>query len=135
MDAYIKNTIPQLEGKIKEMEKRIQSHISVNNIDNKEYIKLCIPKIEEMIKKMEYDFKIKYFDEFETKYECRCGKKYKHRQSLYNHKKRCVLYDPSLSNNIVKIGETKEDEKIAKKIVELLARSIKLNKTNDDIQK
>lgn len=135
MDAYIKNTIPQLEGKIKEMEERIQSHISVNNIDNKEYIKLCIPKIEEMIKKMEYDFKIKYFDEFETKYECRCGKKYKHRQSLYNHKKRCVLYDPSLSNNIVKIGETKEDEKIAKKIVELLGRSIKLNKTNDDMQK
>ena len=45
MDAYIKNTIPQLEGKIKEMEERIQSHISVNNIDNKEYIKLCIPKM------------------------------------------------------------------------------------------
>ena len=135
MDVYIKNTISQLEGKIKEMEERMQPDISVNNIDSKEYLKLCIPKIEEMIKNMEYDFKIKDFDEFENKYECRCGKKYKHRQSLYNHKKTCVLYDPSLSNNIVNIAQTKEDEKIAKKIVELLARSIKLNKTNDDIQK
>ena len=130
MDAYIKNTIPQLEGKIKEMEERMQSHINANNIDNKEYIKLCIPKIEEMIKNMEYDFNIKDFDEFENNYECRCGKKYKHRQSLYNHKKRCVLYDSSLSN-IVNIAESKEDDKIEKKIVELLARSIQLNKTND----
>ena len=44
MDAYIKNTIPQLEGKIKEIEERMQSRINANNIDNKEYIKLCIPK-------------------------------------------------------------------------------------------
>mgnify|MGYP001393800729 CR=1 FL=1 len=135
MDAYIKNTIPQLEGKIKEMEERMQSHMSSNNIDSKEYIKLCIPKIEEMIKNMEYDFKIKDFDEFENKYECRCGKKYKHRQSLYNHKKTCILYNTCLTKNIVNIADNKEDEKIAKKIVELLARSIKLNKTNDDMQK
>lgn len=135
MDAYIKNTIPQLEGKIKEMEERMQSHINDNNIDNKEYIKLCIPKIEEMIKNMEYDFNIKDFDEFENKYECRCGKKYKHRQSLYNHKKTCILYNTSLTKNIVNVSENKEDEKTAKKIVELLARSIKLNKTNDDMQK
>lgn len=130
MDVYIKNTIPQLESKIKEMEERMQSHMITNNINNKEHIKLCIPKIEEMIKNMEYDFKIKDFDEFENNYECRCGKKYKHRQSLYNHKKRCVLYDSSLSN-IVNIAESKEDDKIEKKIVELLARSIQLNKTND----
>ena len=44
-----------------------------------------------MIKNMEYDFNIKDFEEFENKYECRCGKKYKHRQSLYNHKRR-VFY-------------------------------------------
>lgn len=135
MDVYIKNTISQLEGKIKELEERMQPDISVNNIDSKEYLKLCIPKIEEMIKNMEYDFKIKDFDEFENKYECRCGKKYKHRQSLYNHKKMCVLYDPSSLSNIVNITANKEDEKIEKKIVELLARSIKLNKTNDDMQK
>ena len=64
---------------------------------------------------MEYDFKIKDFDEFENKYECRCEKKYKHRQSLYNHKKTCILYNKSLTKNIVNIAENKEDEKIEKK--------------------
>ena len=44
MDAYIKNTIPQLEGKIK-IEERMQSRINANNIDNKEYIKLCMQKL------------------------------------------------------------------------------------------
>ena len=28
----------------------------------------------------------------ELKYECNCGKKYKHRQSLYNHQQKCETY-------------------------------------------
>ena len=40
-----------------------------------------------------------------TVFFCECGKQYKHRQSLFNHKKKC-LYDNNLSNTTNSLNET-----------------------------
>lgn len=50
-------------------------------------------------------------------FECICGKNYKHKQSLFNHKLKCK-YEDNLSNSKINSKELKIDEE--KKIIDML---------------
>lgn len=62
---------------------------------------------------------------------CECGKKYKHKQSLYNHKKKCLLVveeeteerEPEIQNEI---APTKDKDEM---IIEFMKSQAELNKT------
>lgn len=58
-------------------------------------------------------------------YNCECGKEYKHRQSLWNHKKKCVA--PCIS--IEKTAETVQQPQITTDVV------LQILKQNEDLQK
>lgn len=57
--------------------------------------------------KQSYDRHIiagRHYDKEDIKYICECGKKYKHRQSLYNHKKKCeIIIDDEMNYENIKI--------------------------------
>lgn len=62
---------------------------------------------------------------------CECGKKYKHKQSLYNHKKKCLIVnqeeteerEPEIQNEI---APTKDKDEM---IIEFMKSQAELNKT------
>lgn len=51
-----------------------------------------------------------YYILTQKSYECVCGKKYKHKQSLYNHKKKCKI----IENDKPKTELSKMDKKLSK---------------------
>jgi hypothetical protein len=58
-------------------------------------------------------------------FECECGKKYKHRQSLYNHRKKCDFKNKkNIENNeiIIKNNE-KNDEDILGKVTKIIEKN------------
>jgi hypothetical protein len=73
---------------------------------------------------------------FET-LNCDCGNTYKHRQSLYNHKKKCLIHSEEVKNVNAKIEIIPEIEK--KQIPSILGLSeefiMKLINQNNDMQK
>jgi len=72
------------------------------------------------------------------KYNCICGKIYKHSQSLYNHKKKCN-YNKSIVNNdckeIIQIEENKEFKELKGLVVEVMKSNSELQKQNHELQK
>jgi len=61
----------------------------------------------------------------EKKYMCNCGKCYKHRQSLYNHRKKCALYLNSVNDENKIIQSTPSD---VDKLTALMTEMIKDNR-------
>jgi Txe/YoeB family toxin of Txe-Axe toxin-antitoxin module len=73
---------------------------------------------------MEDNSKIK---SLENKYLCECGKKYKHRQSLYNHKRKCKNNILEINNSEIKISQKmfydlmEQNNELQKKIIEIVS--------------
>jgi hypothetical protein len=73
--------------------------------------------------------------EYIQKYICECGKKYKHRQSLYNHKRKCDF----LSDQDFKITKQmffhllEQNNELHQKIIEMGTSDINSNNTNNTI--
>lgn len=65
----------------------------------------------------------------ENKYLCECGKKYKHRQSLYNHKRKCKNDISERNNCEIKINQKmfydlmEQNNELQKKIIEIVSTS------------
>jgi Txe/YoeB family toxin of Txe-Axe toxin-antitoxin module len=65
----------------------------------------------------------------ENKYLCECGKKYKHRQSLYNHKKKCKNNISEMNDSEIKISQKmfydlmEQNNELQKKIIEIVSTS------------
>jgi hypothetical protein len=60
------------------------------------------------------------------KYVCGCGKIYSHRQSLYTHKKKCIMQNgQTLSNNLVNSNIPSENEDTRDELIERLVTSDK----------
>ena len=65
----------------------------------------------------------------ENKYLCECGKKYKHRQSLYNHKRKCKNNISEINNCEIKINQKmfydlmEQNNELQKKIIEIVSTS------------
>ena len=70
-----------------------------------------------------------YNCDFITKYNCNCGKKYKHRQSLYNHKKSC---NGEKKENIIIDYETSK-ENMKELVTQLIKQNNELQKTINEI--
>jgi len=68
----------------------------------------------------------------ENKYMCKCGKKYKHKQSLYNHRKTCN----GLSEEVHKQLNEQVQEKVNEKLIEFYKTELKeLRKENSELKK
>lgn len=71
------------------------------------------------------------------KYNCECGKKYKHRQSLYNHKRKCnfIFNQNELENENIKITPKmfynliEQNNELHKKIIEIVSTNGSENNT------
>jgi Txe/YoeB family toxin of Txe-Axe toxin-antitoxin module len=70
------------------------------------------------------------------KYICECGKKYKHRQSLYNHKRKCnIMYNNEMNNENIKITPQmfynliEQNNELHKKIIEIVSTNGTENNT------
>jgi hypothetical protein len=81
----------------------------------------------------------------EKRYDCICGKKYKHRQSLFKHKNLCLNADEETKKNIneslvendIKDSEVKDQNNLDTKelIIQLLKQNQELQKTLIEISK
>ena len=77
----------------------------------------------------------------EPKFNCECGKSYKHSQSLYNHRKKCSYKnyhedDNSDCKDIIEI--TKQDHELKELknlVVEVMKSNNELQKQNHELQK
>ena len=74
------------------------------------------------------------------KYVCECGKKYKHRQSLYNHKRKCIFNrDELFTDENIKITPKmfydliEQNNELHKKIIEIVATNGNGNENNNTI--
>ena len=65
-----------------------------------------------------------------TQYSCLCGKKYKHSQSLYNHKKKCNFIENNNNNNDDDIND-----EFKELIMKLLTENQEMRKIMQDQQK
>jgi hypothetical protein len=74
-------------------------------------------------------------------FTCNCGKKYKHRQSLFNHKKKCNLQEKNELNlltnlvlDVVKQNKelSQQNQELANKIVDICKNSLNTNITNSN---
>jgi hypothetical protein len=70
------------------------------------------------------------------KYICECGKKYKHRQSLYNHKRKCnIINNDEMNNKNIKITPQmfynliEQNNELHKKIIEIVSTNGSENNT------
>jgi hypothetical protein len=70
------------------------------------------------------------------KYICECGKKYKHRQSLYNHKRKCEInINEEMNNENIKITPQmfynliEQNNELHKKIIEIVSTNGTENNT------
>ena len=68
------------------------------------------------------------------KYICECGKKYKHRQSLYNHKRKCNIINNDEMNNIKITPQMfynliEQNNELHKKIIEIVSTNGSENNT------
>ena len=70
------------------------------------------------------------------KYMCECGKKYKHRQSLYNHKRKCnIINNDEMNNKNIKITPQmfynliEQNNELHKKIIEIVSTNGNENNT------
>ena len=70
------------------------------------------------------------------KYMCECGKKYKHRQSLYNHKRKCnIINNDEMNNKNIKITPQmfynliEQNNELHKKIIEIVSTNGTENNT------
>lgn len=70
------------------------------------------------------------------KYICECGKKYKHRQSLYNHKRKCnIMNNNEINNENIKITPQmfynliEQNNELHKKIIEIVSTNGTENNT------
>jgi hypothetical protein len=86
--------------------------------------------------KQSYDRHIIYVKHEDVKkYICECGKKYKHRQSLYNHKKKCELIDKEIYDENIKITPQmfynliEQNNELHKKIMEIVSTNGSENNT------
>ena len=70
-------------------------HLSTDKHKTEENNTILIPKIPKNPQKSE-DFKV---------YECFCGKRYKHRQNLYAHRKKCM----NIEHNKIKLNDVTDD--------------------------
>ena len=71
--------------------KDFKKHLSTDKHKTEENNTILIPKIPKNPQKSE-DFKV---------YECFCGKRYKHRQNLYAHRKKCM----NIEHNKIKLND------------------------------
>jgi Txe/YoeB family toxin of Txe-Axe toxin-antitoxin module len=69
------------------------------------------------------------------KYICECGKKYKHRQSLYNHKKKCEVINKEIYEENIKITPQmfynliEQNNELYKKMMEIVSTNGTENNT------
>ena len=75
--------------------KDFNKHLSTDKHKTEENNTILIPKIPKNPQKSE-DFKV---------YECFCGKRYKHRQNLYAHRKKCM----NIEHNKIKLNDGTDD--------------------------
>lgn len=75
--------------------KDFKKHLSTDKHKTEENNTILIPKIPKNPQKSE-DFKV---------YECFCGKRYKHRQNLYAHRKKCM----NIEHNKIKLNDGTDD--------------------------
>lgn len=64
-------------------------------------------------------------------YACECGKKYKHRQSMYTHKKKCDFKLKTLDE----IKEVDENTMLTSLILEVVKSNAEIVKSNNELQK
>ena len=62
---------------------------------------------------------------------CICGKEYKHKQSLYVHKKECTLYKNTLNMNVT----CNENMYLTNLVLEVIKNNNELQKQNNELQK
>jgi hypothetical protein len=89
--------------------------------------------------KQSYDRHIitgRHHDKEDIKYICECGKKYKHRQSLYNHKKKCeIIINDEMNYENIKITPQmfynliEQNIELHKKIMEIASTNGSENNT------
>lgn len=103
------------------------------------YIFQCDKCSYSTLNKQSYDRHIiagKHEDKEILKYICECGKKYKHRQSLYNHKRKCnVNINQEINNENIKITPQmfynliEQNNELHKKIMEIVSTNGTENNT------
>jgi hypothetical protein len=69
----------------------------------------------------------------EKNYMCDCGKKYKHRQSMYNHKKKCSCKKEN--NSEVKDKDIDDNTMLTSLILEVVKSNAEIVKSNNELQK
>jgi len=70
----------------------------------------------------------------QKKYKCNCGKEYKHRQSMYSHKKKC--FQNSFENiQIIDNSSKNEMRMLTNLILEVVKSNADIVKSNNELQK
>jgi hypothetical protein len=69
-----------------------------------------------------------------TLYKCSCGKQYKHRQSLYNHKKKCQkVHNPDDENSSL-LENNNNNKYLMNLVIEVVKNNSVLQKQNNELQ-
>ena len=64
-------------------------------------------------------------------YSCECGKKYKHRQSMYTHKKKCLFKNEFFDDE----KDDDENKMLTSLILEVVKSNAEIVKSNNELQK
>ena len=82
----------------------LDNHLSINSLDTKDFVcKLCKFTCCKPSNWKKHLMTVKHNNNFNTdfKYNCCCGKKYKYRQGLFKHKKKCMDEQPKIDLNSI----------------------------------